>query len=305
MRIIDGRVVPPAKGAVASALSPTGYLSDYQELYRARDEADFLRDSPRLQGTTFREAVLALLDQPLSAFLGFLEDAGIEQVICAAIDVRSAQGRHLPNEVVGELVAQCPERIVGLAGVDPRHGMAAVRELERAVKDLGLRGANFNPWELRMYPTDRLFYPLYAKCVELGVCVSLHASVSFGPSRRMDYSHVRYIDEVASDFPELRMIANHGGWPWVEDLVALCWRNRNVFICTSNVRPRYLADADTGWRPLLRYGHTVIQDQVIWGSGWPALPFRRTIEEVEALPLKPSVKQKWLGLNALRLFDRA
>ena len=116
MRIVGGRVNVPTKRAMLSSLEPTGYLKDYEELYRVRDETDFLRDSPRLRGATFHEAALNLFDQPLSEFIGLLDDIGIERVICAAIDVRSAHGRHLPNDVVGEVVAQYPDRIIGLAG---------------------------------------------------------------------------------------------------------------------------------------------------------------------------------------------
>lgn len=83
-------------------------------------------------------------------------------------------------------------------------------------------------------------------------------------------------------------------------MVAVAWRHKNVFIEISGIRPRYIAMPGTGYEPLLVYGNTILQNQIIWGSNWPQVTPEEGIQGVRGFPLKEEVKEKWLGLNALR-----
>jgi hypothetical protein len=101
-------------------------------------------------------------------------------------------------------------------------------------------------------------------------------------------------------FPELRVCASPPGWPWVHELLGVAWRHRNVWIGLVAVRPKYLAVAHSGYEPLLQYGNTVLQDRIIFGSAYPMMPVDRCLGEIEALPLKDSVRRKWVYDNAAR-----
>jgi uncharacterized protein len=146
-------------------------------------------------------------------------------------------------------------------------------------------------------------YPLYAKCIDLGIPVSVHCSVNFSTATSMDYGNPQFLDDVMVHFPELRVCAMPPGWPWVLELIAVAWRHSNVCIGLAPVRPKYLNVANSGYEPLLQYGNTVLQDNVIFGSSYPLLPVERSIVEIEELPLKDSVKRKWLHDNAARFLD--
>src|SRR5436309_3423813 len=116
-----------------------------------------------------------------------------------------------------------------------------ILEVERLVRDGGLRGLAMAAFRERLPANDRRYYPLYAKCVELGIPVRLYTSMSYATDRPYDLGHPRYLDDVAVDFPELTIIAGLGGWPWVNEMVALARRHPNLYIDTSAHRPRHIA----------------------------------------------------------------
>jgi len=108
---------------------------------------------------------------------------------------------------------------------------------------------------------------------------------------------------VARDFPELRIIMSHGGYPWVLEACLLAWKYENVYLELAAHRPRYLAEPGTGWEPLLRFGQTTIAEKVLYGSGSFLLqrPLAALVAEFRALPVRPAVMERWLYGNARAL----
>jgi len=202
---------------------------------------------------------------------------------------------------VAEFVQQAPDRFVGMAAVDPHKGMQALRDLEYAHHELGMKVLCLEPWLHKINSNHKLYYPIYAKCVELGMPIWIHTSLNFVPQLAMDFGRPIYLDEVAGHFPELEVIAGHGGWPWVNEMMAVAWRHPNVHLDISAIRPRYIAKPDSGWETLVCYGNSLLQDRVLFGTAWPAQGFKESIQDIQALPLKDEVKKKWLGANAKRL----
>jgi hypothetical protein len=121
----------------------------------------------------------------------------------------------------------------------------------------------------------------------------------------MDIGHPRNVDEVAMDFPELKIVAGLGGWPWVPEMIGVARRHPNVYINTAAHRPKYFATPGSGWEMLMQFGNTLLQDQIIFASSWwtYGMPLKDVIAETRALPLKEKVKEKWLYENAARLFS--
>ena len=257
-----------------------GYAETYQETWSNR-----------------REDIV----MPIPRFVEILDEAGVDRVVMMASDKETTIGTKFPNDTLADLVKEAPDRIIGFAGVDPHKGQKAIDELEWALSDLGLQGLTIGPWEHNLYPNDEKYFPLFELCVKYEVPVTIHASVHFGQMAKLDYSRPIYIDDVAVKFPGLKIIAVHGGWPWVAELVAITWRHKNVYIDISGIRPKYIGKEGTGWEPLLVYGNSLIQDKVLWGTAWPLQPFARSLEEVRALPLKPQVIEKWIHGNSASL----
>jgi predicted TIM-barrel fold metal-dependent hydrolase len=208
------------------------------------------------------------------------------------------------NDRVAALLRAHPQHFAcGFAAVDPREPMAAVRELDRAYHELGLRGAIFEPGFLKIPPTDARCYPIYAKCVELGIPLGLHTGVNFSSSGPIENGHPLLVDRVACDFPELTIICHHGGWPWPHEAVAVAWKHTNVYLEFGAVAPRYMADGG-GWGDTVRFMDTVVRKRVLFGSNWPMLRYGRALEEVPQLGLREEALEDYLHGNAARLLER-
>jgi uncharacterized protein len=216
-------------------------------------------------------------------------------------------GPLIANDEVAAWIEQHPDRFAGLAAVDLDKPMEAVRELRRCVGELGFAGLRVIPWLWEAPPTDRRYYPLYAACVELGVpfCTQVGHTGPLKPSETG--RPIPYIDQVAIDFPELTIIGGLGGWPWVNEMVAIVRRHPKLSMDTSAHRAKYLGQPGAGWEMLMQMGNTLIQDKVLIGlsAGLVGQSYDTLIGEYLALPLKDSVKDKWLYHNAARVFGIA
>lgn len=268
----------------------TGHLANYRRVYAGSESRV---DKPADEATA------------LAAYLATYERLGAKHVVVKARDNQTTFGLKVPNEVAAEFCRAHGPRFIGFAGVDPHKGMAAVRELEFAVRELGLRGLNLQCFELKLAINDKRMYPLYAKCVELDIPVNIHCGINFSTASLMDYGRPAYLDEVMQHFPELRVCASPPGWPWIEELIGVAWRHQNVHIGIVAVRPKLLAEADAGYRPLLAYGSKMLKDRILTGTAYPMQPVEQAYAEFEALPLPDDVKRKWLHDNSARFLGLA
>ncbi len=207
------------------------------------------------------------------------------------------------NEIISDITKEHKDRFIGSISLDVNDGTKALQELERCVRELGLRCLVLRPCVDRVYPNDRRYYPFYAKCVELGIPVSIVVGMHFSLKPVLEFGQPLCLDHVACDFPELSIIATHGGWPWVTEAVAVSWKNDNVFIDISGIAPRYIGMSGTGWDPLIQYGDTLLQDKILWGTDWPFLDWKDSLSQCRELPLKEETKEKWLFKNAEALFQ--
>ncbi len=247
---------------------------------------------------------LGALVQDDEAILAALDEAGIRQTLVTGFDEAQTAGTtFVTNESVAAIAERHPGRFLPFAGADVMRGAKAVREVEHWVRERGFRGLSLRPFMIGLPADDRHYYPFYEKCVELGVPVSVHASANWTTRRPSGLGHPRHFDQVACDFPELRLILSHGGYPWVLEACLLAWKHPNLHLELAAHRPRYFVAPGAGWEPLLRYGQTTIQDKILYGTGAFLLGRRpaELIEEMRALPVKPEVLEKWLFGNAARL----
>ena len=176
-------------------------------------------------------------------------------------------------------------------------------ELDHWVRDRGFRGLSLRPFMINLPPDERRYYPFYEKCVELDIPVSIHASHNWTSGRPSDLGHPRHFDIIACDFPELKLILSHGGYPWVLEACLLAWKHPNLYLDLAAHRPKYFTAPGAGWESLLHYGQTTIRDKVLYGTGAFLLGMSPTAhrDEFLALPVKPEVMEQWLFGNAAAL----
>ena len=238
----------------------------------------------------------------LEEMLEGMDAAGIE----LAFLVAAKSGRvglpgcyHMPAEVVSRAVDKYPNRFLGLIGIDPYTGMEGVRALEDAVKNMGFIGAHLYPHWFELAPNHAKYYPFYSKCIELDIPIQMQVGQSLIYSKQQRCRSVGrpiYLDDVACDLPELKLIGSHVGIPWHDEMIAMSWKHENVFISTDAHSPKYWPDS------VVRYINSYGQDKVIFGSDFPVLRFQRTVEEIDQLDLKSEVRRKFMRDNVIRIY---
>jgi len=202
---------------------------------------------------------------------------------------------------VAQVADKFPDRVIGFASVDP-HKKSSVHDLERAVKDLKLRGLKLHPQVQAFEPNDHTYYPIYAKCVELDIPVTFHTGSTYwgaglrgGGGLKLRLSDPMLLDDIAADFPELKLIMAHPGWPWQDEQLAIAAHKENVFIDLSGWSPKY-------FQPLLvTYMAKLIPHKFLFGTDYPMMSPSRWLRDFEALPVRAEVKQMVLRDNAMKL----
>ncbi|MQA09979.1 MAG: amidohydrolase family protein [Pseudonocardiaceae bacterium] len=238
---------------------------------------------------------LPMLDEepPVELTIAAMDAAGVRRGLISAW--HGPDGPLISNDEVASFVAAYPDRLAGVAAVDLRRPMDAIRELRRAVRELGFVGLRVLPWLWELPPNDRRYYPLYAECVELGIPFCTQAGHT-GPLRTSETGRpIPYLDDVALDFPELTIVAGHIGYPWTEEMISLARKYPNVYIDTSaytaNRYPPELVRYLGGGR-----------HKVLFGSNYPMITADKALQELDALGLDDAVREAFLTGNAKRVF---
>jgi len=205
------------------------------------------------------------LSMSIEDFVEQLNEMGVEKAVIFNLDEETPSGiAGLSNDYYAEIVNQFPDKFIGIAGIDPLKKKKVVQEIQRSY-EIGLRGIAIRPFMFQIRPTDKRMYPIYSTCVELDIPIWFHMSINYS-TNTMAVERPIYLDIVAQEFPELKIIAGHGGWPWVNEMVAVAWRNPNIYIDIASYLPKYLSMQGTGWEPLMHFGNTVLQDKILFGS---------------------------------------
>jgi predicted TIM-barrel fold metal-dependent hydrolase len=233
-------------------------------------------------------------DVPLSWTIGTMDQAGVALGLVAAW--WGPQGALIDNDEVAGFVREHPRRLIGIGAVDLARPMDAVRELRRCVRQLGFRGLRIVPWLWGLPPDDRRYYPLYAECVELDIPFCLQVGHT-GPLLTSETGRpIPYLEHVALEFPELRIVAGHIGAPWTQEILSLATKCENVFIDTSAYKAtRYPAD-------FVEFMRGRGAQKVMFGSNYPMLTAAACLEGLDALGLSAEGRELFLAGNARRVF---
>jgi predicted TIM-barrel fold metal-dependent hydrolase len=205
-------------------------------------------------------------------------------------------GPLITNDEVAAIVKRYPDRFVGIASVDLYRPMNAIRELRRCVKELGFKGLRIIQWLWNLPPNDRRYYPLYAECIEMDIPVGLQVGHT-GPLCPSEPGRpIPYVDEVALEFPELRLVCGHIGYPWTAEMISLATKYPNVYIDTSAYTARRLPEE------LVRYMRKHGRKKVMFGTNYPMITPAKCLEGLDELKLDEEAKKLFLHENAQRVF---
>ncbi len=220
--------------------------------------------------------------------LADMDEAGVEKAVLS-IDARR------PSPHVLEFTRARPERFALAVSLDPRRGMKGLWQLEDLAREHPVVLARVVPFQWDLPPTHPLYDPIYAKCVELDLPLTVNTGIP-GPPQPGECQNPMYLDRVCLDFPELRLCMAHGADPWWAIAIRLMIKYRNLRLMTSAYAPKYFPPE------LIHYMNTRGQDKIIFASDHPVLSFGRCVGEAQALDLREGVLDKFLYQNAESFF---
>lgn len=199
----------------------------------------------------------------------------------------------VPIDLLDEVVAESKGRIVPGGSYNPFQIKESLEELERGFKEHGFKFVWFHPCGYGLSFDDRRNYPLYAKCQELGLPVAFQTGQT---AEQVPFSmgHPCNADWVALDFPDLKIILSHTGYPWVHEWISMIWKHPNVYGWINGYFPKDLDPA------IVKFMDTRGRDKVMWGTN--GMGYARCKGEFMELPMRDENKKKILRNNAIEVF---
>jgi predicted TIM-barrel fold metal-dependent hydrolase len=206
-----------------------------------------------------------------------------------------------PNEEIAEAAAANADVLIPFASVDP-HRPDAVERAQRLIREHGIRGFKFHPNIQQFFPNDRLAYELYEVIEEAGLPALFHTGHSGigtglpgGGGIRLKYSQPILVDDVAVDFPEMKIVLAHPSFPWQDEAISIALHKQQVYIDLSGWSPKYFPPQ------LVQYANTQLRDRVLFGSDYPMITPDRWLKDFEQAGFKDEVRPLILKENAARL----
>lgn len=274
--IIDLRVRPPAAGFETMAL-----YWDKDRIVQMGRDIGFEPAPSYVSGS---------VDQCVAE----MREAGIAVGIVTGRQSGQRLGR-VENAAIVELVRRYPGRFWGMGGVDVDDLSLARRQIDEIVSSPQLCGAVIETGcaENPRYADDPKLAPLFGACEDAGLPVLLMAGGNAGPD--LSYSNPVQVDRLAARHPRLPLIAAHGSWPWVNEILGVAYRRKNVWVSPD----MYIFLP--GGQMYVEAANGYLQDRFLFGTAYPALPFKETVDRFLALPFRKAVYPKLLYENAQRL----
>ena len=225
--------------------------------------------------------------------------AGVEACL-VALDLESTVGTPpCGNEYVHGMWKRNEGRIIQCWGtVDPFKD-TAIAEAKRAVEELGLMGFHFHPIMQHFAVNEERFYPLFETINALKVPIMLDvgttgmgAGMPGGMGAIIRHAHPLSVDQLAADFPDLKIICAHPGWPWIDEMTAVALHKGNVYWEMSGWAPKYLPDG------IKRDIKGRLKDKIMFGSDYPSMPYERLFREWDEIGYPVDILEKFYHRNA-------
>jgi predicted TIM-barrel fold metal-dependent hydrolase len=209
----------------------------------------------------------------------------------------------IPNDEIRAVVEKHPDRFVSFAGIDVSQSTeASIAEIDRCLAWRGFVGASIEPVASNppLKCGDRKLYPIYDHCQTRGVPISITLSnlMAVMGNAPIEYSSPLPLYQVARDFPKLDIVISHGAWPWVQEVLGLAFCHANIYVSPD----LYMVGTNIpGAVDYIRAANMYIPDRLLFGTAYPSRPLVESVAAFDAWEFAPGVKERVLGLNALRM----
>lgn len=219
------------------------------------------------------------------------------------VDMEAGTGiQRIRNEEIAEAAVENSDIMIAFASIDPHKGKRGAIEARRLIEDHGVRGFKFHPPLQNFDPGDRMAWPLYEVINDHQLPVIFHtghsgmgSGMAGGGGIRLKYGQPILVDDVAVDFPGMKIILAHPGWPWTDESLSMALHKPNIFIDLSGWSPRYFPDQ------IVRYANGQLGHKFLFGSDFPLIPPDKWITAFDEAGFKPEVRAPIVKENAMRL----
>ncbi len=219
------------------------------------------------------------------------------------VDCESALGaRRVSNYEIAEIAAQNSDICIPFASIDPRKGRMGALEARDLIENYGVRGFKFHHIMQDCDPGDRVGYPIYEVIAEYKLPAIFHTGHSGmgtgmrgGGGVRLKWGRPMLVDDVAVDFPDMKIILAHPSWPWVDESLSMALHKDNVFIDLSGWSPKYFAPQ------IIQYANTQLRHKMLFGSDFPLIHPDKWIAAASGVGFRDDVMPGIMKDNAARL----
>jgi uncharacterized protein len=192
--------------------------------------------------------------------------------------------------------------MIAFASIDPHKGRMGAMEARRLIEDYGVKGFKFHPPMQDFHPGDRMCWPLYEVIAEYGLVSLFHTGHSGmgtgmkgGGGVRLKYGQPMLVDDVAVDFPDMKIILAHPSWPWTDESLSMALHKENVFIDLSGWSPKYFP------KQVVQYANTQLKRKMLFGSDFPLITPDKWMKDAEEAGFREEVIPLILKENAAKL----
>jgi predicted TIM-barrel fold metal-dependent hydrolase len=219
------------------------------------------------------------------------------------VDSESGTGiKRISNEEIAEAARDNSDIMLAFASIDPHKGKAGAREARRLIEEYGVKGFKFHPPMQNFAPADPVAWPIYEVIAEHKLPAIFHTGHSGmgtglpgGGGIRLKYGQPILVDDVAVDFPDMKIILAHPSWPWTDEALSMALHKANVFIDLSGWSPKYFPPQ------IIRYANTQLGHKFLFGSDFPLIQPEKWIAAFDQAGFKPELREPILKGNATKL----
>lgn len=201
----------------------------------------------------------------------------------------------IENDEVYDIVRRYPKRMIGIGSIDATNRRQALDDVDRCINEYGFKAIVIEPGTHKdpMYADDRRLYPIYSKCADLDVPLFLMVGGNAGPN--VSYTDPVHLENVAVDFPEMKIVVIHGGWPWVTQVLHVAYRRSNVYI-SADVSMLF-----PGGDQYVSAINSYLSDRFLYSSACPLTPIVGYFDKFKTLGVHEAHMEKVFYKNTSAL----
>ena len=228
-------------------------------------------------------------------------------LVLFTVDCESGMGaKRVSNYEVAEQAAKNDDICIAFASIDPHKGKYGAREARDLIENHGVKGFKFHGIAQNAHPADRMGYPIYEVINEYKLPAIFHTGHSGmgtgmrgGGGMRLKYGQPMLIDDVAVDFPDMKIILAHPSWPWVDESLSMALHKTNVFIDLSGWSPKYFP------KQVIQYANTQLKHKMLFGTDFPLIHPGKWMAAAAEVGFREEVMPLIMKDNAARVLGLA